>query len=101
MIQIVALLVGALGPMLMSVAGRVLVAVGIGVVTYAGVDVALTALKTSAFNNFVGLPATVLTVLYVTKVDLAINIIFSALLGNIAMRGLSSAITKFVHKAPV
>lgn len=96
----VAWIIGALGPALMSVAGRVLVALGIGVVTFAGVDAALTALKTSAFANFSGLPATVLTVLYLTKVDLAINIIFSALLGNIAMRGIGSAITKFVHKAP-
>jgi len=96
----IAMLVGALGPMLMSVAGRVLIALGIGVVTYAGIDTAITAFKTQAFTYMAGAPSTVVNILYLTKVDQAITIIFSAYLGTVAMRGIAGALTKFVHKAP-
>lgn len=95
---VVAWLLGVLGPVLMSVVGRVLVALGIGVVTYAGMDVALEALRTQVIQNLGALPATIVTVLYQTKVDQALNIIVSALLGSIAMRGIAGSITKFVHK---
>ena len=98
---IVAWILGALGPVLMSVAGRVLLALGIGVVTFAGVDVAITSIKTNALSNLTGLPSTILAVFFQTKIDQAINIVFSAILGNYAMRGIGSSITKFVHKAPV
>jgi len=96
----IAALVGALGPMLMSVAGRVLVALGIGLVTYAAIDTGITAFKTQAFTYLAGAPATIVNILFMTKVDQAITIIFSAYLGTVAMRGISGAITKFAFKAP-
>jgi hypothetical protein len=45
-------------------------------------------------------PGTIVNILYMTKVDQAITIIFSAYLGTVAMRGISGAITKFAFKAP-
>jgi hypothetical protein len=86
--------------MLMSVAGRVLVALGIGLVTYAAIDTGITAFKTSAMGYMAAAPGTIVNILYMTKVDQAITIIFSAYLGTVAMRGISGAITKFAFKAP-
>ena len=94
----IVLLLGTLGPILMSVAGRVLVGLGIAVVTFAGVDLALNALKVDVFSQLSGLPATILTVLYLTRVDQAINLIFSALVASVAIQGLQGAVKRFVHK---
>lgn len=92
---IVVYLLGALGPLLLSVAGRVLVALGISVITFAGVDLALNALKADVLAQFGTLPAQVVTVLYLTRVDQAVNLIFSALVGSVAIQGLQGAVRRW------
>lgn len=93
-------LLGALGPLLASTVGRVLVALGISVATFSGVDVALSTLKANIFSGFAGLPATIIDVVWACRVDQGINIIFSAYAASLAIRGVQGAVTKFVHKAP-
>ena len=96
----ITILLGALGPLLASTAGRVLVALGIGVATYSGVDSVLSTLKSGIFSHFASFATHTLDVLFLVRIDQGINIVFSAYLSAIAVRGLQGSITKFVHKAP-
>ena len=96
---IVALL-GALVPILSSTVGRVMVALGLSVATFSGVDVALNTLKANIFSGFSGLPAIIIDVIWACRVDQGINIIFSAYAAVLVIKGTSGAITKFVHKGP-
>lgn len=89
---------GALGPVLMSVAGRVMLALGIGIVTFAGVDLALNSLRDKALANLTGLPALTLDVLSLLRVDQAILTVFSALVATVAIRGLNGAVSRWVLK---
>lgn len=94
-------LVGAIGGMLISAAGsiavQVLIGLGIGVATYAGVDVTLTWLKTQALTNIQALPANMIAMLALLKVGVFINLIFSAMVMRAAIQGMKSgAFKKFV-----
>lgn len=75
------LLLAALGLVLSvmdSVVGRVLLALGIGFVTYSGFDVAIDWLLQSIKDNFAGMPADILQFLAWLWVDKAIGMLFSA-----------------------
>lgn len=75
------LLFAALGLLLSvmdSVVGRVLIALGIGFVTYSGFDVAIGWLLDFIKANFSGMPSDVLSFLAWLWVDKAIGMMFSA-----------------------
>lgn len=91
-------LLGALGPVLMSTVGRVLLALGVGVVTFGGVDLALDQFRTKVFTELGGLPGVMLDVLSLLRVDQAVLTVFSALMATVAIRGLSGAVSKWVVK---
>jgi len=96
---VVPALVGALVTAAGSIVGRVLISLGIGFVTYSGIDFLLNALKTQVVSGFGGLPATAVGILGLMKVDVAISIIFSALLARLVLNGLTSGkITKMILK---
>lgn len=86
----VAMLLGGLIEICGSIAGRVLVSLGFGFVTYTGVSTTLTWLKAQAVAAATGLPADVLGLLAVMKVGEAISIVFSALLVRLLLNGLSA-----------
>jgi len=92
-------LIGGLVTAAGSIVGRVLIALGIGYVTYSGVDTALGVLKTAIWSNMSATGATVLGIMATLQVDTAINIIFSALTARLVLNGLTSgAITRMVIK---
>lgn len=91
-------ILGGLGPILQSVVGRVLLALGVGIVTFGGVDLALDQFRTKVFTELAGLPAIMLDVLSLLRVDQAILTIFSALAGALAVRGVNGAVSKWVLK---
>ena len=84
----------AIGGMLInivgSLVGRVLVALGMGIVTYTGVNAALDELKAQAIQSFAGLPPEVVGMLGVMKVGVAISIVTSAIAARMLLDGLTS-----------
>jgi hypothetical protein len=94
----VASLLGGLVNIAGSLAGRVLLALGFAAVTYSGVSVTLTWLRTQVLNAAGGLSADLLQLLSFLKVGEAISILFSALLVRLTLNGLSAggSISKLV-----
>jgi len=84
----------ALGTLLLnlvgSMAGRVLVALGIGVATYTGLNASLEWLKGQAVASFQSLPPEVLGMLGVMKVGQCISIITSAIVARAVINGVQS-----------
>lgn len=86
---LVAVIMGALLQIVGSLVGRVLVALGLSVITYTGMSVTLTWLKSQAVTAALGLPPDVIGMLSVLKVGTCISIVFSAMLARMVVTGLS------------
>lgn len=80
-----------------SIVGRILISLGIAYVTYEGVDALLDGIKADAVARLMDLPPDVLTIAGLLQVDTAINILFSATVARLVLKGLTSgAVTKMV-----
>lgn len=95
--------VAALGGMLINLVGtlvgRVLVALGIAVVTYTGVNASLDALKSSALTSMMSLPPEMLAIMGLLKVGVCISIVTSATAARLLLNGLTGGTFKrWVHK---
>ena len=73
-----------------TIVGRVMIALGIGVVTYTGVGASIDFLKAQAISNFNSLPSEVYSILAMLKVGSAINIIVSAIMARLVLDGVTS-----------
>jgi hypothetical protein len=94
-----AALLGGLVSAASSIAGRVLIALGIGYVTYTGISALLDWIKAQVISYLVGAPATIVAIMGLLKIDVAVSIVFSALAARLVLRGLTSdKITKMVIK---
>lgn len=84
--------VAAIGGMLINLvgtlAGRVLIALGISVITYTGMSTSIDWLKAQAVGAFMGLPAQVMGMLSVMRVGQCISIVASAILARMVVNGL-------------
>lgn len=85
----VAALLGGLINIAGTLAGRVLISLGFGVVAYTGISTSLAFVKTQAVGAFQGLPADMVQLLSYMKVGESISIISSALLVRLALNGLT------------
>lgn len=95
----IAALWGALIQIVGTLAGRVLVALGIGVVTYTGINASLEALKTQAIGALSGLPPELLGLLGLLKVGQCISIIMSATAARLLLNGMTGdTVKKWVIK---
>lgn len=95
--------IAAIGGMLINVAGtivgRVLIALGIGVVTYTGISASLTFLKQQAIASFFSLPGEILAIVGAMKVGVAISIVSSALVARMVLNGLTGdTMKRLVYK---
>lgn len=93
----------ALGGLLLnlvgSIAGRALLALGMGYVTYTGFDTAVGFLLQQIKDNMAGLPVEIVQFLAFLWVDKAIGMVFSAYAAAAAIRLASSgSLTKLVTK---
>lgn len=93
----------ALGTLLLqivgSMAGRVLVALGIGVATYTGISTTAGWVKSQAVSALLGLGPEVVGILGMLKVGVCINIIFSAMLARAVINGIQGdTFKRWVHK---
>lgn len=91
---IVAALLGGLINITGSIAGRVLVALGISVVTYTGTSGTLTWLRDQAVAGLSGAPANLVQLLSFMKVGVCISIVFSAILARMLITGLNGETVK-------
>jgi hypothetical protein len=84
----------AVAGMLLNVAGtlvgRVLVSLGIGVVTYTGMSLSLNYFKDNAVSALLGLPAELVGVLALMKVGVCISMVMSAILMRLTLQGMTS-----------
>lgn len=98
---IIATLIGGLMQACASLAGRVLVALGIGAVTYAGVSALFDNLKATAFS-YMDVAASSVYVgqwLGVLHIGTCMNILFSAVAVRLSLRGLTNgSLKKWVTK---
>lgn len=96
----VAMLLGGLVEIAGSLAGRVLLSLGFGILEFTGVSVTLSWLKTQVLSAASGLTGDLLGLLAYMKVGEAISILFSALLVRLTLNGLSAggSISKLVRK---
>jgi len=93
-------LLGGLLTIAGSMVGRVLLALGMGYVTYSGFDVAITWLFDSIKTNMSAMPADVVAFLAYMWVDKAIGLVFSAYGAAIAVKlAGSTKLTKLVTKS--
>lgn len=90
--------IAAIGGMLINLVGtlvgRVLIALGIAVVTYTGISFTLDALKGQAIASFSALPPQVFAMLGVLKVGQCISIVTSAVAARMVINGLSGDTVK-------
>ncbi len=81
----------ALGSLLLqlvgSMAGRALIGLGVGVVTYSGLNTTIGWLKSQAVGALLGLGPEVVGILGMLKVGQCISIIFSAMLARALING--------------
>lgn len=97
------LIVAAIGGMLINLVGtlvgRVLIALGISVITYSGLSITLDWMKSQALSAIGGLPADVIGMLAMMKVGVAISIVTSAILARQVLNGLTGdTMKKWVGK---
>lgn len=94
-----AALLGGLVTAAGSIVGRVLIALGISYVTYSGVSVLIDWIKAEIFVRLMGMNSTVLGIVGALQVDVAVNILFSAIAARFVVAGIASgSITRMVIK---
>lgn len=83
------------GPMLVSTVMR---ALAISTVSFLGVKVAVDAIHASIKSNIGGMPAAAVQMLALMKFDVAIEILFAAIAGRLALQIFSGSMKKMVIK---
>jgi len=86
----VSALLGGLINICGTIAGRVMIGLGISVVTYTGLSASIDYLKTSAIAQLGALPAQVLSIMSIMKVGSSLSIIMSATAVKLTLDGLTS-----------
>lgn len=86
--------IGMFGGMLLSLVGslvgRVLASLGMSLVTFYGMTLAIDFLKGLILQNLSQLPVTVVQILALMKVGTALSIVFSAMFASMLLNGLNS-----------
>ncbi|MDP1872529.1 MAG: DUF2523 family protein [Gallionella sp.] len=91
-------LVGAIGLTLANWVGRVLVALGISYITFSGVDLLFSSLKTEIWS-LLGGAGQLSGVIGLSRIGESVNIVFSALIAKMSLSGMTGGkLTKQVIK---
>jgi hypothetical protein len=90
----VAALVGGLAQAASHLVGRVLLALGVGFVAFTGLSAGVEAVQTQVLAGLSGLPSLAVQLIGVLQVGTCINILCSAMLARLTIRGLSSGVVK-------
>ena len=79
---------------------RLLSAVGVGWVSYNGIDALMNNLEGVVHSQFAGLPTAIVQIAALLKVDVFINIIFSAYAVRFALATTNGVLNKMFIKGP-
>lgn len=77
-----------------TLVGHVLLSLGISYLSYKGLDAMVGAAKAQFFAGAGGLPSTALQIMGVMKIDVAVNMLCSALVGRLTLAGMTSGTLK-------
>lgn len=77
-----------------SIAGRVLIALGVGIVSYTGISSLLDVLKAQVQSYLLGVSADIVGVMSALRIDVSISILFSAYAARLVLMGLTSDTVK-------
>jgi len=77
-----------------TLAGRVMLSLGFGLVTYSGITTALTYATDHVWSSFAALPTGLQGILGLLQVDTSISIITSAVMVRLTLQGLTSGAFK-------
>jgi len=93
-------LIGALISAMGTMVGRVLISLGISYITYSGISLSLSWAKDQVMSKMGNAPSMLLNVLGILQVGTCINIVFSAYVAVLVLKGVSAAgsITKMSIK---
>lgn len=91
-------LLAALLPLLLSVAGRILTALGLTAVTYAGVDILVKRFQDEIVSSMSGAPQAVLQIFYIAGGGGVLNILFGALAFILAFKQMTKLATSLGGK---
>lgn len=95
----IASLLGGLINIAGTIAGRVLLSLGFGAVTYTGISTALDFAKSQALGAISGMPAEAVQLMAFLKVGECISILSSAMLARLLLNGLTNgSITRLVQR---
>jgi hypothetical protein len=97
-VPLVAALMGGLVAAMASLLGRVLIALGIGFVTYKGIDLAINSLKSQLVTSLSGMPADMVGLMGYLWVDKALTVIFSGFVVALSMQLAGGSVKKAVLK---
>jgi len=97
--RIIAAIGGVIITSMGSVFGRLLIALGLSVVTYTGLSTSLDWLKDQMLESLNNVPEQIVTLLAYMKVGTCINIIITAITVRLSMKGVSGgSVKKWVLK---
>lgn len=74
---------------------KVLVALGIGFVTYSGVTLGIDQISAFVESQFTGLPSYILQLIALMKVDIAISMLLAAYSAKLALQSVNGSISRF------
>ncbi len=96
----IAALLGGFSAAMGTLVGRVLLSLGIGYVSFTGVDVAITWAKNQFLSGMSGLPADAIGIANTMKLGVCVSMLLAALTTRLVLSGLTSAgaITRMVQK---
>lgn len=92
----VSMLVGALGWMLKGLVARVIVILGLTAVTYVGVGAAILELKDVFIAEWNAVPAVVRGIVSMFRIDQAVLLIFSAMVGRVSFNTINDSFTRII-----
>lgn len=87
-------LLGGLVAVVPTLAGQVLISLGIGVVTYTGVDASLGWLRSVAVGYFTSIPPQILGLMSLMKIGVCISMVSSAIAVRLGLNGMSGGTFK-------
>lgn len=91
---LIASIIGGLTQALGTWVGRVLVSLGIGYVTFTGVDASIAWAKTQFLSSLSGLPAAAVGLMGLLKVGVCVSMLLSAVTTRLVISGLTSGTIK-------
>lgn len=96
---LIAALLGGLAQIAGSLVGRVLLALGIHMIAYSGLDLVLDGLMSYSQQNFTGLPGGVVGVFGLLRIDEVASILSGAVITTMSISGIRNGLmTRLVHK---